>query len=616
MNKLIFLPLLFFLSFQINAQTGLQITTSCENDSLCLSANECQALNQFFSISATTDCSVNNIVEYNFFIDWNHDGTIDSLGATSNFTVDFPIGTHWIKFTAFDFCGGEESCEFIFEVMDCIAPVIETDYVLDTFIMPSALEIEFFPEHFISPSTFDNCTDYENLTFSISYLNTIDTSIFLNCGDLTLCNTPIPLSIWVEDESGNQDSINIGVVVLNTNGNCPGFAYYSDVEAQFWDGELTMENTNFELNGLHFLSSFESPPPCPNNSFIGDTIFPNFIGEVNPLNGVSTFDLVLISKHILGIELLDSPYQLIAADANNSGSITTLDLAVIRSLILHITDEFPSGESWVYDPTFIIIEGFEDHYYFTGIKLGDVSGNANIYNFQNSQVDTRTFNNTLQLTTKNQSLRKGEVVTVSTFAKNFQNIIGGQMTIDFDPTVLTFEKIEGASTLELNDQNFGKSYLQDGWLLCSWNTPSIQNLQPEEYFFQITFTAQQNGQLSDYFTINSKKLSAEIYVENENSFEFWNTELNFLEDQIIKPISISPHPFTEQTTIQFYLTTEELMELDIFDLNGRLIFSKHQKMQLGENNIHLPKTIFPTKGIYFYRIKLGSENSSGKLILQ
>jgi hypothetical protein len=33
----------------------------------------------------------------------------------------------------------------------------------------------------------------------------------------------------------------------------------------------------------------------------------------NPLNGVTTLDLALISKHILGIENLNSPYKIIAA---------------------------------------------------------------------------------------------------------------------------------------------------------------------------------------------------------------------------------------------------------------------------------------------------------------
>ena len=37
----------------------------------------------------------------------------------------------------------------------------------------------------------------------------------------------------------------------------------------------------------------------------------------NYLNGVSTLDLVLIQKHILGLQLLNSPYKVIAADINS-----------------------------------------------------------------------------------------------------------------------------------------------------------------------------------------------------------------------------------------------------------------------------------------------------------
>ena len=61
---------------------------------------------------------------------------------------------------------------------------------------------------------------------------------------------------------------------------------------------------------------------------------------------MSTFDLVLISKHILGINTFDSPYKHIAADVNQSGSITAFDLVQLRQLILNITTEFSNNDSW------------------------------------------------------------------------------------------------------------------------------------------------------------------------------------------------------------------------------------------------------------------------------
>lgn len=61
---------------------------------------------------------------------------------------------------------------------------------------------------------------------------------------------------------------------------------------------------------------------------------------------ISTQDLVLISRHILGVQPLGSPYRLIAADVNNSRSVTTLDLIALRRLLLGIDVEFESNTSW------------------------------------------------------------------------------------------------------------------------------------------------------------------------------------------------------------------------------------------------------------------------------
>lgn len=66
----------------------------------------------------------------------------------------------------------------------------------------------------------------------------------------------------------------------------------------------------------------------------------------DPLNGVSTFDLIQIHKHILNIKTFDSPYQYIAADINRSGTITTLDLIQLRKVILGIDANFANNSSW------------------------------------------------------------------------------------------------------------------------------------------------------------------------------------------------------------------------------------------------------------------------------
>ena len=61
---------------------------------------------------------------------------------------------------------------------------------------------------------------------------------------------------------------------------------------------------------------------------------------------MSTLDLVDIQRHLLGLDPLDSPYKMIAADANNSESLTAIDLVEIRKLILGLYLEFPNNASW------------------------------------------------------------------------------------------------------------------------------------------------------------------------------------------------------------------------------------------------------------------------------
>jgi hypothetical protein len=116
-----------------------------------------------------------------------------------------------------------------------------------------------------------------------------------------------------------------------------------------------------------------------------------------PFNGVSTFDLILINQHILGIQPFDNPYDYLAADINNTSSITILDMIGIRRGILGQVSTLSNSPSWKFVtagytfpaplnpwledvPTAIEIEalpptGITDAD-FTGIKTGDVNGDA------------------------------------------------------------------------------------------------------------------------------------------------------------------------------------------------------------------------------------------------
>ncbi|MBK8879141.1 MAG: carboxypeptidase regulatory-like domain-containing protein [Haliscomenobacter sp.] len=118
--------------------------------------------------------------------------------------------------------------------------------------------------------------------------------------------------------------------------------------------------------------------------------------DSNYKEGVTTFDIVKILRHILGDEKFESPYQYLAADVDLSGSVTTLDIIQIRRLVLSVEIDFRQTPSWRFipagyqfaNPDDPLKESFPEvrSFYglsgnilaadFVGIKMGDVTGDA------------------------------------------------------------------------------------------------------------------------------------------------------------------------------------------------------------------------------------------------
>ena len=97
--------------------------------------------------------------------------------------------------------------------------------------------------------------------------------------------------------------------------------------------------------------------------------------EIHYIEGVTTLDLVRISRHILRQKPFTNKYNLIAADANNDGRITASDLTDLRKLILGITTELPKNESY----KFIWESDKHQNYNFSSLKDIIANNNINIY---------------------------------------------------------------------------------------------------------------------------------------------------------------------------------------------------------------------------------------------
>jgi hypothetical protein len=95
--------------------------------------------------------------------------------------------------------------------------------------------------------------------------------------------------------------------------------------------------------------------------------------------GLTTFDLVLINKHILGIQQL-SGYRQLAADANKSGSVTTFDLVEFQRLLLGIYQKLPAYDRpWIFIPEFVTLNQSQTlNFNFDGLNNDDNPFNMSV----------------------------------------------------------------------------------------------------------------------------------------------------------------------------------------------------------------------------------------------
>ncbi|MCB0611486.1 MAG: hypothetical protein KDD12_27430, partial [Lewinella sp.] len=205
--------------------------------------------------------------------------------------------------------------------------------------------------------------------------------------------------------------------------------------------------------------------------------------DANPLNGVSTFDLVLLAKHILGVQLLDSPYKMIAADVNNSKSISTLDAIQLRKLILNIDTQFSNNTSWRFVPqnyafpvpsnpwfeTFpeVInindLPGSIDDADFWGVKIGDLNGSVQANALS---AEDRNLEGVFNLNVADIAMKAGNEYRVAFTAPEIEKIQGYQLTLSLNTEAAeVVDMVYGVAA----EENFGMRFVKDGMITTSWN---------------------------------------------------------------------------------------------------------------------------------------------------
>ena len=322
-------------------------------------------------------------------------------------------------------------------------------------------------------------------------------------------------------------------------------------------------------------------------------------------------------KHILKLEEIISPYQLIAADINRSGTITSFDMVELRKLILNIYDTYPRNTSWRFVPAdyefplnnplsadfpeSILVNkntGEMVNMAFVGIKIGDINDSAvSIGLLENT---SRNKKEVITLETKDYSFEVGSQVSLALSFKDIKAITGFQFALNFDPSILVYDGYKKGSLNNLSANNIGQHQVSKGIILTSWEDVNSHPVN-EETLFYFNFLAKESGKLSEVITLETEKFSAEIYDE---SIQIHPIQLRFTDQiNIVNEAQLfqnQPNPFTAATTISFYLPNEAPANLAIYNASGTLVKSFDYDSNKGYNKLEISRDLTGNGGLLYY----------------
>lgn len=545
-------------------------------------------------------------------------GSLTSLGESAyRISGQYPRGQHTFIVSASDNCGNVTQVSLPFEVRDCTAPTLSCSG--GTFQLNANNELTLAPADVIS-NTFDNCSE---VTLSFAPNSSV-TSLSYGCDSVGLRQ----VNVWATDSAGNQSTCNVEVMIADAENPC----------SSFWNvsGRLRTENdlgigqADVKIDGpFSFIQTTGS------DGFYSFEDIPEGMGyKVEPekdtfhINGISTLDLILISRHVLSISFLTSPYKIIAADANRSGNVSTVDLIMIRRLILQLDTAFTLNSSWRFVPesyTFpnpanpfaqnfpesVIIEELnrDTVINFIGMKIGDVNGSNDPAALQ--QIEPRS-DRSLILGAPDARLEAGKIYTLP-IATTQTDALGFQGELSFDPEVLEFVELKPDGSMRA--ANFGFAKAEAGLIGMSWDQFGA-DIAPSA---ELVFRAKAPTTWQSAIRVKPEGLRPESYfITDGGNIAVGGLVLEFdpLPDAgAFELLGCYPNPLQSFGDIRFRTSAEAQVQLAVYDMTGRLVLERSGNFSQGLHSFRIEQKDLPGQGLYFYEISNGEVRMADKLIM-
>ena len=527
------------------------------------------------------------------------------------------------------------------EVRDA-APTL-TLKTLTTAQITLARRVEVTANDFILTLT-DDCTPRANMVLGIRKVGTgtgfpTASTLSFFCGEQGNYN----VEVWVRDNKDNITTQIAPLSIKDDSGNC---------SIPVASGMIRKEDGTEVPAKIMLYSNLNIPlDSTEGTAYQFNILLPNTQNRVMPMrpntdwtNGVTMYDVVLMNRHILGSEMLSTPYRIIAADVNKNGEIDAVDMLLMQRLIMRINPAFPNNNSWrfvqrrfVFDnPTLPFAADFPETLFtpvpartmtdgdFVAIKVGDLNLSA-------GTTILRGHISPFVLSVEDKLLEKNKTyqipIKLMPFQKDYkgQAVSALQFALNIDKSAAVLDNIAKGDLPNCGEANAGL-FKNEGIVTAAWARSLNQKFIENDSFtmFNVTIRPTKNVRLSDILSLNP------VYTEGVAFDEIGNgapVKLSFgvagkASDKAVL-LPNRPNPFTDETTLAFIMPEMGNAKLTVYDMMGRVLMQTEKAFNKGLNEVIFDAKATPsvasflamTSGVLVVRLQTGGQVMEQKIVL-
>ena len=545
-----------------------------------------------------------------------------------------PAGIYNVRYRVADVCGNFGTCDATFAIIENTPPDLFCNSIVSRSLAANGTRVVNAIE-FNTGVTSDNCTTADSIRWRIGARPTPgftgpppNASLTFACDDIG----DNLLTVWAVDIAGNYERCDVIVRINDPLAVCgAGVTVAGAIKLENGSGVPTVKVE--EMKNYSGESMTDNKGAYSLGNLVPGGTYEFMPGKTgNYTDGVTTLDLILVNRHLTGSKALESPYKIIAADVDGNGRISVRDVIQLQRLILNVTNTFPENKPWRFIPKSFQFPNPKDPFStpfpeskavsnlfkdmtdgdFVAIKIGDVNNSI----IPENGISPRSQESSRVFLLPQWKLKPGERVWLPIHFESSDLWWGGQFALQVNPELIKIHGFSGSEEFNISS----KSLNNNTWAM-SWYADELKKSEAGEVLGFIEVEALRQTNLSDAIALNNNSFDSEAYLSTQN-----------IDSVVVAPLTIQyaspnaatnsglrlwPNPFKDWVTFQLPPASGLQGVLDIYDVQGRKIWTKSWQLNKGDSPLFtLQANELPHAGVYIYKYTDGFGQYTGNLILQ